>query len=213
MTNRLLAAIKRRHHSPESAMRALGLDIALLDEARAEVRLAARRRRRLAADEGERVNPDPDDDGPDGEQILAALKSAMASGRLSDVQKAWVTGLLAGEDVGDAPEFDDAEAQDAPDDDLPHPAGEVWKKNLIDHQPTASDRRRAMAQDAAIRTRLANDAAAAIRFPNAARVSVFQATHPGPAKLAFDAYAAPKTVKDASERYTFAKRIRPAGAA
>lgn len=81
------------------------------------------------------------------------------------------------------------------------------EKNLI--QPTAADRRRALAQDA----RLANDADAARRFPNAAKVSVFQATHPGPARLAYDAHAAPKTVKAAEDRYSFAKRVRPAGAA
>jgi hypothetical protein len=125
MSDRLLAAIKRRHGTVEAAMAALGLDAKLLVEARDEVRRAARRRR-LANDEGERVNPD--DDGPDGEQILTALQSAMASGRLSDVQKDWLQALLAGEDVGEPPGPDDAEAEDDPDDDLPHPPGEVWKK-------------------------------------------------------------------------------------
>ncbi len=213
MSNRLLAAIKRRHGTVEAAMAALGLDASLLDETRAQLRLAARRR--LAADEGERINPDPDDDGPDGEQILAALKSAMASGRLSDVQKSWVTSLLAGEEVGDPPGPADVQAEDDPDDDLPHPPGEVWKKNLIDHQPTAADRRRAMAQDAAIRTRLAQDAAAATRFPNAAKVATFEPTWPGPSRptRAYDsaAHAAvPATVRPAETRFTFGQRVRGA---
>ena len=211
MTNLLLRAIKRRH-TPESAMAALGLDARLLDEARAEVRRARTRRRRLAADAGEVVLPDPDDDGPDSEELLGALKELLASGRLSDVQKAWVHALLSGEDVGDPPGPDDAEAQD---DDLPRPGGELAKQNLIDHQPTAADRRRALAQDSAARNRLAYDTAASARFPNAAKVTAFDATWPGPSRptRAYDSAAhgaVPATVRPAETRFSFGQRVRGA---
>lgn len=173
---------------------ALGLDAKLLDETRAEVR-RARTRRRLAHDAGEVVLPD--DDGP--EELLAALNELLASGRLSDVQKSWITALLAGEDVGDPPAPDDV-AQDDPAD-LPREQ-RTDLENLIDHQPTAADRRRA-AQ--------AHDAAA--RFPNAARVVIAWPAPSGQPRLAYDAHTVPAGVKPAAERFSFGKRIRPLGAA
>ena len=198
MTNLLLRAIKRRFSTPEAAMRALGLDSKLLDETRAEVR-RARTRRRLAHDAGEVVRPDDDD----SEELLAALKELLASGRLGDAQKDWLRACLDGEEVDDDPPGpDDVE------DDLPR-TGE----QRIDHQPTAADRRNRLAQDTAIRNRLAQDADAARRFPNAARASVFKATCPGQARLAYDAHTVPAGVKAAEDRFSFAKRVRPAGAA
>ena len=187
MSARLLAAIKRRHRTPESAMAALGLDASLLNETRAEVRLA-RTRRRLAADAGEVVLPDPDDDGPDSEQVLAALKSILASGRLGDAQKAWLLACLNGEEVSDDPPApDDVVAQDDP---VPFP-GRPNPGGKLD----------------AIRTQ-AQDTAFDRRFPNAARIGLGAATAPPTRRGLTSRSASSKAMAAFASRYPNAARIK-----
>jgi hypothetical protein len=139
-TNLILRALKRRFKTPEAAMAALGLDAALLDDAR---RPAARARaRRLAYD----AAPDADTASL-AQQCLGLLKSL--ADRLSDDQRDWAHAVIDGDEVGDPPPDDDAAAQDDP----PKFPGRPTPGGKIDPPRTQ-----------------AQDAAFAERFPAAARI-------------------------------------------